>query len=52
LAAYIEAVETGQQPHRHEWLARYPDLADELTVFLDNRDLIESLIGPRFANKP
>ena len=30
LAAYLKAVEAGGKPDPHQWLARYPDLADEL----------------------
>ena len=38
IAAYLEAVEAGQSPDRDEWLARYPDLADELRRFFANHD--------------
>jgi WD40 repeat protein len=38
LAAYLEAAEDGHAPEREEFLARYPDLADELRVFLDDRE--------------
>mgnify|MGYP000919706486 CR=1 FL=1 len=38
LAAYFEAVQAGQAPEREAWLARYPDLADELTVFLEDEE--------------
>lgn len=34
VAAYLKCVEDGQQPDSVEWLARYPDLADELRQFL------------------
>jgi WD40 repeat protein len=38
LAAYLEAVEAGRAPGREEFLARYPDLADDLRAFLDDRE--------------
>src|SRR5262249_26980987 len=38
LAAYFDAVESGQSPDRQEWLARYPDLAEKTTTFLDDQD--------------
>jgi serine/threonine protein kinase len=37
VAAYLEAAEAGRAPDRAEFLARYPDLADDLRVFLDDR---------------
>jgi tRNA A-37 threonylcarbamoyl transferase component Bud32 len=46
LAAYLEAVEAGQQPKREEWLARYPDLAGELAAFLDAQGHIDRLAAP------
>src|SRR4051794_30607121 len=36
IAAYLDAEKDGQAPARDEWLARHPDLADELRRFLDN----------------
>jgi WD40 repeat protein len=38
LAAYFEAVKAGQTPEREAWLARYPDLADQLVGFLEEQD--------------
>src|SRR5262249_50594173 len=34
--AYLDAEKDGQAPPREEWLARHPDLADDLRRFLDN----------------
>jgi WD40 repeat protein/tRNA A-37 threonylcarbamoyl transferase component Bud32 len=38
IARYLEAAEAGRVPAREEFLARYPDLADDLRVFLDDQD--------------
>src|ERR1700726_4952125 len=46
LAAYLEAVEAGQQPKREEWLARHPDLAGELGAFLDAQEHIDRIAEP------
>jgi tetratricopeptide (TPR) repeat protein len=46
LAAYFEAVESGQDPDRTEWLARYPDLAEEINGFLDDQDRLLNLTEP------
>lgn len=43
LAAYLQAEESGQALDRHEWLVRYPELADELTAFFDSRDVVPRL---------
>jgi WD40 repeat protein len=45
LAAYLEAVEAGQVPERAAFLARYPDLADDLRAFLDNRERFAQAAG-------
>ena len=52
LAAYLEAVEAGQQPKREEWIARYPDVAAELTEFFANQERLASLAAPLRAAAP
>jgi serine/threonine-protein kinase len=47
LAAYLEAAEAGHPPDRQEWLARHPDLAEELRAFLANREALAWLAEPR-----
>ncbi len=46
LAAYFEAGKAGQAPERQEWLARYPDLAEQLTAFLEQQDRLLCLTEP------
>ncbi|MGO9465172.1 MAG: protein kinase domain-containing protein [Isosphaeraceae bacterium] len=46
LDAYLQAVESGQSLDRTEWLAQYPDLAEELTRFLDEQDRLMRLTEP------
>jgi len=46
LDAYFQAVESGQSLDRTEWLAQYPDLALELTRFLDEQDRLMRLTEP------
>ncbi len=38
IADYLQAVERGSAPSREQLLAQYPDLADRLLEFLDQRD--------------
>jgi eukaryotic-like serine/threonine-protein kinase len=52
LAAYLEAVESGKQPDPQEWLARYPDLASELTEFFANQERMANLAAPLKAAAP
>jgi eukaryotic-like serine/threonine-protein kinase len=52
LAAYLEAVEAGQQPKQEEWLARYPELAAELTEFFANQQRLANLAAPLRAAAP
>ena len=46
LADYFEAVESGRAPDRQQWLARYPDLAEEINDFLDDQDRLLKLTEP------
>jgi len=50
LAAYLRAEERGDPPSRADWLERYPDLAEELAHFLDNRKHVERLVGAAGGN--
>jgi WD40 repeat protein/tRNA A-37 threonylcarbamoyl transferase component Bud32 len=47
IAEYLEAAEAGRAPDREQFLASHPDLAADLAEFLDNRDRIQELVGPR-----
>ncbi len=46
LDAYLQAVESGQSLDRTEWLAQFPDLALELTQFLDEQDRLMRMTEP------
>src|SRR5947209_7573572 len=46
VAEYLRAAQAGTPPDRAAFLARHPDLAAELAEFLDDRDLVERLLGP------
>src|SRR5262245_20724334 len=46
VAQYLEAVEAGRTPDRAQFLARYPDLADDLAEFLDDRAQFQRLVPP------
>ncbi len=46
LAAYFDAVKAGEAPERDLWLAQYPDLASQLTAFLEEQDRLLRVTGP------
>ena len=46
LADYLQTIEAGRAPDRPGWLARHPDLADELASFFANRAEFALLAGP------
>ena len=46
VTAYLKAVEAGHQPDQAEWLARYPDLADELAEFFAAQKSIDRAAAP------
>jgi len=46
IAAYMRAAETGRPPHRGEFLSRYPELASELDLFLENHHEVDRLSRP------
>jgi WD40 repeat protein len=52
VAAYVEATEEGQPPDPEQFLARYPDLADELRAFLDDRARFARAAGDLAAPPP
>jgi WD40 repeat protein/serine/threonine protein kinase len=43
LATYLEAVRAGRVPNREEFVARHPDLADELRSFFADKERFEHL---------
>src|SRR5947208_3447610 len=46
IAAYLAAVDAGQNATPQEWLARYPDLAVELGAFFADQSLANRLAAP------
>jgi outer membrane protein assembly factor BamB/tRNA A-37 threonylcarbamoyl transferase component Bud32 len=46
IAAYLKEAEGGQAPDRSAFLARYPDLTEELTAFLADHDRFAQAAGP------
>jgi WD40 repeat protein/tRNA A-37 threonylcarbamoyl transferase component Bud32 len=44
--AYLQEIERGQAPRPAEWLARYPDLAEELAAFFAAQDQVAQLAAP------
>src|SRR6186713_525239 len=46
IAAYLRASETGRPPDRSEFVARHPELRQELELFFSNYDDTERLSRP------
>jgi WD40 repeat protein/tRNA A-37 threonylcarbamoyl transferase component Bud32 len=46
IAAYLEAVDNGQAPDRHELLERHPELALELKEFFADHDQFRRVMSP------
>src|SRR5215471_14179415 len=45
IAAFLQAVERGENPDPEKFLAAYPDLAAELNSFFTNRDCFQQAAG-------
>ena len=46
VAEYLDALASGPAPDRGEWLARHPDLADDLRAFFADHDRLVQLSAP------
>jgi eukaryotic-like serine/threonine-protein kinase len=46
LSAYLQAVESGDAPRRQAFLESHPDLAHDLSAFLDEEDRLHRLVKP------
>jgi tRNA A-37 threonylcarbamoyl transferase component Bud32 len=46
IAEYLEAVDSGQAPDEEAWIARYPDLAEDLREFLADDELARRAMSP------
>src|SRR5258708_39130712 len=54
IADWLEAAETGQAPDARDFLARHPDLAQELEAFLADRERFDRLaakVAPAAASQ-
>src|SRR5262245_32987549 len=52
VAGYYTALEAGRPPDRTEFVARYPDLQEELEAFLNDKAAFERRFGPGGAGAP
>src|SRR5215470_16227615 len=50
--AYLQEIERGNAPRPAEWLARHPDLADELAAFFAAQEQVAQLAAPLRAAAP
>src|SRR5687767_9926530 len=46
ITTYLKASEAGQAPNQADWLARYPDLADDLAAFFAAQLQVERAAAP------
>src|SRR5262249_22646096 len=46
VTAYLKEVELGMAPNQAEWLARHPDLAEDLAAFFAAQDQVDQLAAP------
>jgi WD40 repeat protein/tRNA A-37 threonylcarbamoyl transferase component Bud32 len=50
IADFLDAERAGQTPEPQEWLAKYPDLAEELTAFFADRACFKDAANPLKAS--
>jgi tRNA A-37 threonylcarbamoyl transferase component Bud32 len=46
VTSFVKATEAGDRPDRDVWLARYPQIADELEEFFAGQDRLEGMAAP------
>lgn len=51
VAAFLEAVESGEQPSQCDWIARHPDFATELDAFFRDDEMVRWALGPRASRR-
>src|SRR5436853_4622333 len=52
IAAYLKAVESSEKPNQQQWLARYPEFAQDLAVFFADQAQFDRLAAPLRAVLP
>ena len=52
VAAYLEAVDLGQEPDQRSWLDRYPEVVAGLRAFFQDKEMVDQVAAERRRAKP